>query len=288
MHSFSPVASSGSVSWVGTQRLRILVMKTFFTESCCCICFLICSEAPGCFPLSESRGSSASLKTPTLPELLLQFPCSFDFCVTQILVLCFFMPSRFLIWTEFSEVIPVQIEVVTEFCILVCSARITRFDQHLDSFFFFNDLIRSWIEKGLRKTNSSSPKAQGPSLSWEVGCLGQSSRMTRFLLFCCVLSLGLLSLLNFPVLLPKSEDLGNRIENNFTGKKWTSETNKGFIIPGLGIVSSSCFARKSGGWCCLPLELLFWQWAVCGEGRNQCHCEPPELMRAHHSAPLVL
>lgn len=80
----------------GNSRSWILVMKTFFTVM---LLYLLSGlfRSSRVFPSFRSRGFTVSLKTPTLPGLLLQFPCSFDFCVTQILVLCLFMPSRFLI-----------------------------------------------------------------------------------------------------------------------------------------------------------------------------------------------
>lgn len=80
----------------GNSRSWILVMKTFFTVMLLCLLSGL-FRSSWVFSSFRSRGSSVSLKTPTLPDLLLQFPCSFDFCVTQILVLCLFMPSRFLI-----------------------------------------------------------------------------------------------------------------------------------------------------------------------------------------------
>lgn len=83
-----------------SSRFRIFIPMAFLlTESCCCIFFQICSKSPGVFPYSESDGYRGSLKTSTCQPPL-PFPCSSDSCVTQMLALCLFMPSRFLIGTN--------------------------------------------------------------------------------------------------------------------------------------------------------------------------------------------
>lgn len=138
------------ISW-GFPSVRIRCLQGFF------------KKPPPCQPHPPSLCSSL---------------LSFDSCVTQVLLLCLFMPSRF--WSrQFGEVIPTQIRDgvrILFYCLLSKNHQVWATPGD----FFFNDLIWSWIERGLRKTTPFSLKAKGPG-----GWLVQSRRVTRF--FCSFL-----------------------------------------------------------------------------------------------------
>lgn len=116
--------------------------------------------------------------------------------------------------------------MATEFCFLVCSMRITRFDWHLEIFLMIN-LVLDW-EKGLEEDRLLSPKARELPLArrWLV----QGSRRTDACgsLMCF---LWFSPLLNLLVLVPKSWVLESRIENNFTGENENFMNAQGVHTP---------------------------------------------------------